>query len=679
MSMKNRAYKVLFLLAIIFVAGVSNKIYAACTTPGNLSGVSTAGITSSSVTWNYTVGSNTTNVQVYVYSNAAMTATVFAVYAGSLTTFTRTTSLNCGTQYWYRLIPYNGANGGCTGTATTGTFTMAACPTCSDGIQNGTETGVDCGGSCPACAGGAALPQTCNPCGAGGASGLTAILPTAGGACYTYTANNTCGVSTAAQYDATCAAKSGGNYYNTGYRTWVKLTVPATGTITGYTVPTEVGTNYPKITIFSNVTCGATNFSAWTLESCNFQNISNCGGGYTCGDGGTIVNTDYGYGEQFTATGLTPGTTVYACIDYLIGAANSDNQICFYDNFASGSSNFIGLASQICGGTITGTTLSSIQGLSVCDGYKPASCGGGPGPSFENVSIYQMTSDAVGSDMTITLDPSSCVGTSDGLQMLVYQQGDISGCTGSTPVCGSGTCTLGACVGGSTISGMATKTVTIVAPTPLTNYYVLVDGFAGAICDFTIASSGCIVLPVTLSNFSLNKKDDGLVVLSWATTSEKDNDYFELERSFDGSDFRRIGRVDGAGNSLEVKNYKYNDFVKNHTGTIYYRLKQIDFDGRENYSVIRSTSLYSDNTKELIITPNPNDGIFDVTYFAENQEKEAVVSILDVNGNIVHVQTITNIKGFNSANVNVQGMLKGVYLIKVETNSKTMFEKIVKY
>tara|TARA_B110000967_G_C18855239_1_gene546846 strand:+ start:778 stop:1566 length:789 start_codon:yes stop_codon:yes gene_type:complete len=91
-----------------------------------------------------------------------------------------------------------------------------------------------------------------------------------------------------------------------------------------------------------------------------------------------------------------------------------------------------------------------------------------------------------------------------------------------------------------------------------------------------------ITLPVDLISFEAEREEDN-IKLNWSTASEENNDYFEIQKSYDGEVFTPIGYVDGAGNSNEVLDYSYTD---SETNKAYYRLKQLDYDGEFEYSDI---------------------------------------------------------------------------------------------
>lgn len=108
-------------------------------------------------------------------------------------------------------------------------------------------------------------------------------------------------------------------------------------------------------------------------------------------------------------------------------------------------------------------------------------------------------------------------------------------------------------------------------------------------------------LPVELLFFTAYSLDERKVLLEWQTESEINNDFFTVERSQDGENWKMVLITDGAGNSNTSINYKEVD-SEPLTGISYYRLKQTDFDGSIKYSEIVSVSL---NQDELILYPNP--------------------------------------------------------------------------
>ncbi len=98
-----------------------------------------------------------------------------------------------------------------------------------------------------------------------------------------------------------------------------------------------------------------------------------------------------------------------------------------------------------------------------------------------------------------------------------------------------------------------------------------------------------VPMPVQLTSFDATVKNSGLVELTWETASEKNNLYFEVQRSPDSILFEPIGRVDGAGTTSTSRQYTYLDTAPELSGgTTYYRLKQVDSDGKSTLSKVVS-------------------------------------------------------------------------------------------
>lgn len=95
------------------------------------------------------------------------------------------------------------------------------------------------------------------------------------------------------------------------------------------------------------------------------------------------------------------------------------------------------------------------------------------------------------------------------------------------------------------------------------------------------------LLPVEWGYFH-SKTQEGGIVLEWETLTESSNSGFSVERSQDGIRFESIAWVEGRGNTQEASTYRFLDHDPPETPLIYYRLKQIDFDGSYDYSELIS-------------------------------------------------------------------------------------------
>jgi hypothetical protein len=99
--------------------------------------------------------------------------------------------------------------------------------------------------------------------------------------------------------------------------------------------------------------------------------------------------------------------------------------------------------------------------------------------------------------------------------------------------------------------------------------------------------------------------------LLWSTSSEVNNSHFEIEQSLDNSTFRNLGTVKGMGTTFSTQQYSYTDYspLTNDNRQIYYRIKQVDFDGKYVYSkTVSVISNEEDNSVRFVIFPNPTSG-----------------------------------------------------------------------
>tara|TARA_B100000508_G_scaffold141003_1_gene144970 strand:- start:3943 stop:5442 length:1500 start_codon:yes stop_codon:yes gene_type:complete len=92
-------------------------------------------------------------------------------------------------------------------------------------------------------------------------------------------------------------------------------------------------------------------------------------------------------------------------------------------------------------------------------------------------------------------------------------------------------------------------------------------------------------LPIEIGIFEASRIGS-YIHLYWTTLSEINNARFEIERSYNGEYFEYIGSIKGAGNSNELIEYGFKDFQPNENIDLYYRLKNIDFDGKKDFSDI---------------------------------------------------------------------------------------------
>jgi hypothetical protein len=175
-------------------------------------------------------------------------------------------------------------------------------------------------------------------------------------------------------------------------------------------------------------------------------------------------------------------------------------------------------------------------------------------------------------------------------------------------------------------------------------------------------------LPVELIDFNV-KKNGADALLSWSTSMELNSSHFVIEKSTDGFLFSSIGRVEAAGNSNAVNVYNYTDFSIAE-GITYYRLAQYDLNGDVHYSVVRA--LHHEGIDDIIIMPNPNNGVFTVML---TKSAESEIYVLNVLGQFVY-NAGKSTSNFRS--IDISDVAAGTYYLMINSANESLVKKIIK-
>ncbi len=190
--------------------------------------------------------------------------------------------------------------------------------------------------------------------------------------------------------------------------------------------------------------------------------------------------------------------------------------------------------------------------------------------------------------------------------------------------------------------------------------------------------SGIWALPVELNNFSaaINGRT---IEIRWSTSTEIDNFGFEIERRTEGkNEWKKIGFVNGAGNSNSTKYYSFID-EEPASGTINYRLKQIDNNGDLKYSnvITLNTNIGAANFKIYQNYPNPFNPSTTIKYSVP--EKGFVkLKVYDVLGNEIKT-LVEEIKEAGTYNFefNAEGLASGLYFYKIDAGVSSIIRKMI--
>jgi len=202
---------------------------------------------------------------------------------------------------------------------------------------------------------------------------------------------------------------------------------------------------------------------------------------------------------------------------------------------------------------------------------------------------------------------------------------------------------------------------------------VTFSGYSGTFSPFGIGNGSG--LPVTwLHVKGMNQDQNSLI--SWSTASEEGNDYFEIERSLDGKTFETIGQVKSKG-SLGGQ-YTYSDMNASIIGsTLYYRIKQIDYNGASTYSIVVAVTFNKNGVMIGSVYPNPVNDFLNANITTSKSEI-ATISILDLTGKLIYQETKSFSKGSSNIQISTQDLPYGIYFLKVFSNGIQSLEKFSK-
>jgi hypothetical protein len=189
-----------------------------------------------------------------------------------------------------------------------------------------------------------------------------------------------------------------------------------------------------------------------------------------------------------------------------------------------------------------------------------------------------------------------------------------------------------------------------------------------------------IVLPVKFTSFTATKKDND-ALLNWTVENETaSTDYYEIERSVDGITFEKVQTITplNNGNSSNV----YNNIDANLTTiskvglVVYYRIKQVDIDGKSTYTDIKNVRL---SNKENLITayPNPIREFTNIQLEMANAD-DVRMSLLNADGKILQDFSLKLAKGINIRKIDMNNLPTGNYVLKVLVGEKMETIKLIK-
>ena len=179
------------------------------------------------------------------------------------------------------------------------------------------------------------------------------------------------------------------------------------------------------------------------------------------------------------------------------------------------------------------------------------------------------------------------------------------------------------------------------------------------VCPVLVSS-----LPVELIKFNAQVTADNNIQLMWETASEINNNYFKIERSNDGINFTEIGIVKGNGNTTQLHKYSFQDMNTVFDKVVYYRLKEVDFNGESSFSSVIPMQINS-----------PVFTLIHAIFNFQSNEMQVLLSVgnagtinyflSDMMGKVIFTGSTNAVKGENLIRIDFDNLPNGIYHLNV--------------
>ncbi len=210
-----------------------------------------------------------------------------------------------------------------------------------------------------------------------------------------------------------------------------------------------------------------------------------------------------------------------------------------------------------------------------------------------------------------------------------------------------------------------------------TGAQTITSGVVSSFSPFTLSSISIFnPLPIELVSFDAKINQNNQAQLDWITVSELNAKGFEIEKSFDGKSFEKIGYQNALGGVDIVKNYQF--FDKNFKDAAYYRLKMIDNDKSFKYSRIIYLNNQKTNNYELTIIPNPTQGEVKLVLGNALPTENVTLKVFSITGKEV-ISLFGNVLEVEKQLSNHTTQLPaGMYVVRMQIGEQILQTKLIK-
>jgi hypothetical protein len=185
-----------------------------------------------------------------------------------------------------------------------------------------------------------------------------------------------------------------------------------------------------------------------------------------------------------------------------------------------------------------------------------------------------------------------------------------------------------------------------------------------------LAGIKLIAPPVELTSFKVRYIEPSQVQLTWTTATEKNSQYFTVERSLWGEEWEPFDTINAAGNSATKIFYEVIDEHPYHQLS-YYRVKEVDLEGKSKYYPVVACEMRKTGYEALEIYPNPTGGIVQV--LASSAELESL-SIYDMLARPLDQGLVHRISS-ERLSIDLTAQPSGIYILKTNSFSAKLIKK----
>lgn len=322
----------------------------------------------------------------------------------------------------------------------------------------------------------------------------------------------------------------------------------------------------------------------------------------------------------------------------------------------------ISIMAPAAGETMTGsgTTLSatSVDAPPSCGGVDNTSVGG-IWYTFEGEesTLYSISTCNATTDFDTEISLHTITGTGSCMSVLACQGGNNDG---SGMECAGG---------GSTLSYFVPPGLVA------TTYYLYVTGNGTATGNLEISLTNGPPLPIELVSFT-GRVAEKSNRLSWQTASELNTEKHIIERSLDGTrNWIEVGSKKAVGFSNDLQDYEFEDLDPPAKG--YYRLRSVDFDGKEGYSKVVFLERKSLDVMAFWLTPNPTQDLISIGFNQQNNNT-IVFTLLNTQGQVIRQWSSSTKKGKHLEKIDLSDLNRGLYFLNLNNGIESASKRILR-